>query len=769
MQNDIVCGMDVLDTTPFHLQHGGKQYYFCSQTCQQKFEKSPEHYLDDEQQHSVCHDGTCDIHHTDNVEYTCPMHPEVIEDHPGSCPTCGMALEPRMMEHTEDTTELDDMQRRFWISLVLAIPVFISAMGADMWSDTFNAILMPKTRLWIEFALATPVVWWAGWPFFVRGWHSLRTRQLNMFTLISIGVGIAWSYSTIALVMPDVFPPEFLNKAGVIPVYFEASAMITTLVLIGQVMELRARSRTNDAIRKLLKLSPKTARIVRDDGSEEDLDLAQVTPGDRIRIRPGEKVPVDGTVLEGESHVDESMITGEPIPVSKVAGDRLIGATINGNGALMMQAERVGSDTMLAQIVAMVSEAQRSRAPIQKTVDIVAGYFVPAVVLTSLLTFVAWWHWGPEPSLAYAVINAVAVLIIACPCALGLATPMSIMVGTGRGASMGVLIKNAEVLEVMQKIDTLVIDKTGTLTEGAPKVVTVKALEGFSEDRMLRAAAAIERSSEHPLAMAIVSEAKARNLPLSEAENVQAKTGKGITGIIEGDQVAIGNHKLMQELQIDGSSYDTIMQDDGMIGQTHILMAINTQPAGVIVIADPIKPTTQPAIQQLHEEGIEVIMVTGDNKNTAEAVAAKVGIDRVYADVLPNEKTEIVKQLQSEGRIVAMAGDGINDAPALAQAQVGIAMGTGTDVAIESAGVTLLKGDLLDILHAKRLSRATMANIRQNLFFAFIYNSAGVPIAAGILYPFFGVLLSPMIAAAAMSFSSVSVIANALRLRRIKL
>lgn len=766
MQKDIVCGMEVSETTPYQFDYKHTHYYFCSQGCQQKFQKAPEQFLHDES--VVCPDGSCDIADK-HIEYTCPMHPEIVQDRPGSCPKCGMALEPKRAEVTEDTSELDEMTHRFWISVALTIPVFISAMGADMWSDTFNGFIMPKTRQLLEFLLATPVVWWAGWPFFVRGWNSLRTRHLNMFTLISIGVGIAWSYSTVALFFPDIFPAQLLSENGVVAVYFESAAMITTLVLIGQVMELRARSQTSDAIRMLLTLAPKTARIVREDGKEEDIDIEQVKLGNHLRIRPGEKVPVDGIVLEGESHLDESMVTGESIPVAKRSGQKLIGATVNGNGALLMQAERVGDDTTLAQIVAMVSEAQRSRAPIQKLVDTVAGYFVPAVVGTSLVTFFVWWNFGPEPALAYAVINAVAVLIIACPCALGLATPMSIMVGTGRGATMGVLIKNAEVLEVMQKVDTLLVDKTGTLTEGKPKVVLIKPFEGFSEEEVLRIAASIEKSSEHPLAAAVVKESDERKLSLAEVEHFEAVTGKGVTGRIEERGVAFGNYKLMEDVKVDSKMFQDMAADGSTAGHTLMMLAIDGKAAGVIGVADPIKSTTAEAIQELHNEGIEVIMVTGDNKKTAEAVASQVGIKRVYADVLPEDKTNVVKRLESEGRIVAMAGDGINDAPALAQAHVGIAMGTGTDVAIESAGITLLKGDLMGIIRAKRLSKATMDNIRQNLFFAFVYNSAGVPVAAGILYPFFGVLLSPMIAAAAMSFSSVSVIANALRLRRMKL
>ncbi len=766
MQKDIVCRMEIPATTPYQCDYRHKHYYFCSEGCQEKFEKNPEQFLHDGG--DVCRDGTCSLP-AKNVEYTCPMHPEIVQDHPGSCPKCGMALEPKTVEATEDTTEYDVMRHRLQISLVLTIPIFIIAMGASMFPETFNVLIQPKIRQWLEFLLATPVVWWAGWPFFVRGWNSLRTRHLNMFTLISIGVGVAWFYSTVALLFPGLFPPALLNASGVIPVYFEAAAMITALVLVGQVMELRARSQTSQAIRLLLTLAPKTARIVREDGREEDINLEQVKPGDLLRIRPGEKVPVDGIVLEGESHLDESMVTGEPIPVAKRDGDRLIGATVNSSGALLMRAEHVGADTMLSKIVAMVSEAQRSRAPIQRLVDVVAGYFVPAVIGTALATFAAWWIWGPEPAITYAIINAVAVLIIACPCALGLATPMSIMVGTGRGATMGVLVKNAEVLEVMQRVDTLLVDKTGTLTEGKPKVVAVTPLEGFTEDEVLRIAAGMERSSEHPLATAIVKENDSRHLSPAETEDVRAVAGKGLMGTLKGRSVAIGNDKLMKHLQIDSGALHEKATSEPMAGHTVMMLAVNDKAAGVIAVADPVKATTPQAIEKLHADGIDVIMVTGDNRSTAESVGTQVGISRVYADVLPEEKTHIVKALQSEGRIVAMAGDGINDAPALAQANVGIAMGTGTDVAMESAGITLIKGDLSGIIHAKRLSQATMDNIRQNLFFAFIYNSAGVPIAAGVLYPFFGILLSPMIAAAAMSFSSVSVIANALRLNRMTL
>ncbi len=703
------------------------------------------------------------------TEYTCPMHPEVIQDHPGSCPKCGMALESRTADVIEDTTELDDMTRRFWFSAILAIPVFFSAMGAEFWPEIINSIISPVARQWGELVLATPVVWWGGWVFFQRGWQSIISRNLNMFTLIAIGVGIAWTYSLIAVIMPGIFPEAVFSEAGIVPVYFEAAAVITTLVLLGQVMELRARSQTNAAIKLLLGLAPKTARIVREDGTEEDISLEHVQPGDKLRIRPGEKVPVDGQVIEGESNVDESMVTGEPIPVVKTEGEKLIGATVNGTGSLLMRAEKVGSDTLLAQIVQMVADAQRSRAPIQKLADTVAGYFVPTVVVTAVITFIVWTLWGPEPAIAYAVINAVAVLIIACPCALGLATPMSIMVGTGKGAMIGVLIKNAEALEILEKVDTLIVDKTGTLTEGKPKLVAVMATDGFEENNILRLAASIERASEHPLAEAIVKGAEDKELILSQAENFQSITGKGVTGNVDGHQIVLGNLKLLESLNIDAGNLPEQADSRRAEGQTVMLLAIDGKAAGLIGVADPIKESTEEAIRKLHEEGIQVVMLTGDSRKTAEAVAAKLNIDQVHAEVLPEQKAEMVKKLQAEGRIVAMAGDGINDAPALAQAHVGIAMGTGTDVAMESAGVTLVKGDLRGIVRAIRLSRATMRNIRQNLFFAFIYNAAGVPIAAGILYPVFGMLLSPMIAAAAMSFSSVSVISNALRLKRVKL
>ena len=799
---DPVCGMQVSEDSEHHTEYNDQNWYFCSEHCLHKFHENPDQYLGKNTASScpACEHidrsaiYTCPMHPeieqqgpgacpkcgmalepkavpvaATKTQYTCPMHPEIVQDHPGSCPKCGMALEPMTVTVEEKNEELIDMSRRFWVSTVLALPVFILAMIADLLPGWLPEDMSMQTVQWIEFALATPVVLWGGWPFFVRGWQSVVTWNLNMFTLIGLGVSVAWIYSVIALLFPQIFPSIMQMESGRVDVYFEAAAVITALVLLGQVLELRARSRTNAAIQMLLGLAPNNARIVRADGTEEDIPLEQVQVGDTLRIRPGEKIPVDGTVIDGDSHVDESMVTGEPIPVGKTAGEKLIGATVNGTGSLLMRAEKVGADTLLSQIVNMVAEAQRSRAPIQKLADVVAGYFVPAVVLIAVISFVVWWTWGPEPRLAHAIINAVAVLIIACPCALGLATPISIMVGTGRGAMAGVLIKNAEALEIMERVDTLVVDKTGTLTEGKPKLVSVVAVDGFLEHDALRLAASLERASEHPLAEAIVRGAVERDIILLKADDFQSVTGKGVTGRVDGHAVALGNIKLLESLEIDvvdlPQQADTLRAD----GQTVMLLAIDGKAAGLVGVADPIKETTPEAISALHKEGIKVVMLTGDSRTTAEAVAAKLDIDRVQAGVLPDQKASIVKQLQAEGRVVAMAGDGINDAPALAQAQVGIAMGTGTDVAMESAGVTLVKGDLRGIVRARRLSRATMRNIRQNLFFAFIYNSAGVPVAAGVLYPFFGVLLSPIIAAAAMSFSSVSVITNALRLRHARL
>ncbi len=706
---------------------------------------------------------------TPGTKYTCPMHPEIIRDEPGDCPKCGMALEPMQVAGEEDDTELKDMTRRFWISALLALPVFISAMGSEFWPEFFSQIFEPGHRQWFELVLSTPVVLWGGWPFFVRGWASIISRHLNMFTLIGLGVAVAWSYSIIAVLVPGIFPESVRNEMGIVPVYFEAAAVITALVLLGQVMELRARSQTNAAIKMLLDLAPKKARLIKDDGTEEDIPLEHVQIGHHLRIRPGEKIPVDGKVIEGKSSVDESMVTGEPIPVSKHVDDKLIGATVNGTGSLVMEAQHVGSDTLLSQIVHMVAEAQRSRAPIQKMVDVVSGYFVPAVVIIAIITFFVWWLVGPEPQLAHAVINAVAVLIIACPCALGLATPMSIMVGTGRGALLGVLIKNAESLEVMEQIDTLVVDKTGTLTEGKPKLMSVIAASGFDEQEVLKLGASLENSSEHPLAQAIVKGAKEKGVNLSTVNEFDSITGKGVSGTVEGKKVAIGNKKLLESFDLDAGNLKEQAEMLRRDGQTAMFVVIENQVAGIISVADPVKESTPNAISELHNDHVQIVMLTGDSKTTAEAVASKLNIDQVIAEVLPEQKVEAVKKLQAEGRKVAMAGDGINDAPALAQAQVGIAMGTGTDVAMESAGVTLVKGDLRGIARARLLSRATMRNIRQNLFFAFIYNALGVPVAAGVLYPIFGLLLSPMIAALAMSFSSVSVITNALRLRKVSL
>jgi Cu+-exporting ATPase len=816
---DPVCGMEVAPDSPWRYQWKETEHHFCSEGCRDQFMAEPGRYatgatpsqLQNNGQVSGagaatlqgCHDDscalpgaewTCPMHpeivqdHPGScpkcgmalevkgvpaavtaVEYTCPMHPEIVQDHPGSCPKCGMALEPRTVVREEENEELGDMTRRFRVSSLLAAPVFLLAMIADLAPGWLPQGLSMRSIQWIEFALATPVVWWGGWPFFVRGVQSVRTWNLNMFTLIALGVSVAWAYSVAALLLPEIFPPVMRGEDGVVAVYFEAAAVITALVLLGQVLELRARSRTNAAIQLLLGLAPNSARRVNEDGSEEDVPLEQVHPGDILRIRPGEKIPVDGVVTEGSSLIDESMVTGEPLAVEKKPGDHLIGATINGNGSLLMKAEKVGADTLLSRIVNMVAEAQRSRAPIQALADRVSGYFVPAVVLIAIAAFALWMGWGPEPRLAHAVVNAVAVLIIACPCALGLATPISIMVGTGRGALEGVLIKNAEALEIMEKVDTLVVDKTGTLTEGRPKLTAVIPFGDAAEDDLLRWAASLERASEHPLAEAIVQGALERGVELQAVEDFEAITGQGVRGRVDGRVLLLGNRRLLAGSGVEARALARQAERQREQGQTVMLIAIDGEPAGLIAVADPIKASTAEAIRQLHQEGIELVMLTGDSKVTAEAVAARLGIDRVQAEVMPEQKAQAVKQLQQEGRIVAMAGDGINDAPALAQAQVGVAMGTGTDVAIESAGITLIKGDLRGIVKARRLSRATMRNIRQNLFFAFIYNSAGVPVAAGVLYPWFGILLSPIMAAAAMSFSSVSVIANALRLKRARL
>ena len=755
---DPVCGMTVKPESPHHCEYHETDYRFCSAKCLAKFQASPEAYLKKPMEEEAR------AHHAGGMIYTCPMHPEIRQTGPGSCPKCGMALEPLDMP-LDDNSELRDMTRRFWFSVALALPVFVVAMISDLFPQAFPHCLSMRALQWFEFLLATPVVIWSGAPIFRRGWASVVNRSLNMFSLIALGVGVAWSYSVFALLFPGIFPVAMHSMGGTVPVYFEASSTIMALVLLGQVMELRARSQTSAAIKLLLGLSPKAARIVRSDGKEEDIPLEDVQPGDILRVRPGEKVPVDGVVLEGSSALDESMVTGEPIPVEKSAGSRLIGATVNGTGSILMKAEKVGSETLLSQIVKMVSEAQRSRAPIQRLADVASSYFVPAVVISALITLVVWWLFGPEPRLTHAIVNAVAVLIIACPCALGLATPMSIMVGTGRGATAGVLVKNAEALEILEKVDTLVVDKTGTLTEGKPKLMLVHSANGFEESEVLRFGASLERASEHPLAAAIVKGAEDRKFDLAQVNDFKSYTGMGVSGVIEGQAVALGNPKLFEQMGIDASELSVRSEMLRTEGQTVMLLAIDGKAAGLLGVADPVKATTLEAVQALHAEGVQVIMLTGDNRRTAEAVAKKLGIDRIEAEVLPEQKAAVVKALQAEGRIVAMAGDGINDAPALAQSQVGIAMGTGTDVAMESASVTLVKGDLRGIVRAVRLSRATMRNIRQNLFFAFVYNSIGVPIAAGVLYPFFGVLLSPIIAAAAMSFSSVSVITNALRLR----
>ncbi len=794
---DPVCGMtvDPRNAAGFY-EYKGKTYFFCSIGCREKFKADPE-FLNREpatpigiqsnpKEQPVASeivsepravatgssnpaniglrpDPVATARGSDTLTYTCPMHPEIVRDGPGSCPICGMALEPRVATGEEENAELIEMKRRFWLSVALTLPLLLLAMSEFIPGDPVRSLVASRLLAWISFALASPVVLWGGWPFFVRGWQSILNRSLNMFTLIGLGIAVAYAYSVIAALAPQIFPASFRDSMGNVPVYFEAAAVITTLVLLGQVLELKARSATSAAIKALLGLAPKTARRIAEDGSEHDVPLDQVQRGDRLRVRPGERIPVDGVVTEGASTVDESMVTGEPIPVEKKAGDRVVGATVNG------KAERVGSETLLAQIVQMVAEAQRSRAPIQKLADVVSSYFVPAVILIAIVTFLVWAVAGPEPRMAFALINAVAVLIIACPCALGLATPMSIMVATGKGAQAGVLFKNAEAIEVLREINTLVIDKTGTLTEGKPKLITVMPVNELSEKELLRRAASLERGSEHPLAAAIVAGAEERGVELAKTEVFESITGKGIKGLIDGRSVGLGNRAFLEELGIDAGSLASPAEKFRADGQTVVFVTLDARVAGLLGVADPIKETTPEAIKQLHERGIKIVMLTGDSNTSAEAVASKLNIDEVFAEVLPNQKAEIVKRFQSEGRKVAMAGDGINDAPALAQADVGIAMGSGTDIAMQSAGVTLVKGDLRGIVRAIRLSRATMRNIKQNLFFAFVYNSIGVPIAAGALYPFFGILLSPMIAAAAMSFSSVSVIGNALRLRRMSL
>ena len=795
---DPVCGMEVDPADAAgRVAHAGRDYLFCSQHCVEVFTAEPEKYLHaDDSPRDAGHappaaldaQYTCPMHPevvrdgpgpcpkcgmaleptlpVARTEYTCPMHPEIVRDRPGSCPICGMALEPRTVSaEAQPNPELIDMTRRFWIATALAVPILALAMVPDLFGVQ---IVQPAFRQWAQLALATPVVVWCGWPFFVRGAASIRSGNLNMFTLISLGVGIAYLYSLVATIFPELFPAA-MRMHGVVPNYFEAAAVITALVLLGQVLELRARSQTGNAIKALLGLAPKTARIIRDNGAEEDLPIERIAPGNRLRVRPGEKIPVDGVVIEGSSSVDESMITGEPVPVEKHAGDRVIGATVNGTGALVMRAERVGADTLLAQIVRMVASAQRSRAPIQRLADLVASYFVPAVLLSSAITFVVWYLAGPSPALAYAIVNAVAVLIIACPCALGLATPMAIMVATGKGAMAGVLVRDAAALEVLEKVNTLVVDKTGTLTEGKPRLESVVALAPFDESQLLSLVAGLEIASEHPLAAAIVEGARRRGVAPQPASDFKSLTGKGVTGTVGGRVVALGTAALLQSLNIDAADLAAGAEELRRDGQTVMIAAVDGTPAGLIAVADPIKDSTLEAVRALQADGVRIVMLTGDSATTAAAVARKLGINEVRAEVLPDQKADEVKRLQAQGLVVAMAGDGINDAPALAQAQVGIAMGGGTDVAMESAGITLVKGDLRGIVKARKLSRAAMRNIRQNLFFAFFYNVLGVPIAAGALYPEFGLLLSPMIASAAMSFSSVSVIGNSLRLRRLPL
>ena len=758
---DPVCGMTVDPHTAKHrYAHDGYPYYFCSSRCREKFIADAARYLQAEARAAQpLPAGTI---------YTCPMHPEIRQPGPGSCPICGMALEPEIVSaDTQPNAELADMTRRFWIGLALTLPVFALEMGGHF--TVLQGWLGQQTSNWIQLFLATPVVLWVGWPFFERAWASLKTRNLNMFTLIAMGTGLAWVYSVIGTLWPGLFPPSMRGHGGSVAIYFEAAAVITVLVLLGQVLELKAREQTSGAIRALLDLSPKMARRIRPDGTDEDMSLDQVVVGDHLRVRPGERVPVDGEIVEGRSAIDESMVTGESMPGTKSVADKVIGGTINQSGTFIMRADKVGRDTVLSQIVQMVAAAQRSRAPIQRLADQVSAWFVPTVILVAVLAFLAWSLWGPEPRLTYGLIAAVSVLIIACPCALGLATPMSIMVGVGRGAQSGVLIKNAEALERLEKVDTLVVDKTGTLTEGKPSVVAIKTAHGADETELLRLTASLERSSEHPLAAAIVRSATERGLALAEPERFASPAGKGVTGIVDGHKLVIGNRRIMSEAGVDTTSLDASADRLRQEGATAIVVAIDGKAAGIIAIADPIKATTPPVISALKEAGIRIVMLTGDNATTAKAVAQKLGIADVEAEVLPEDKGEVVARLRAQGRVVAMAGDGVNDAPALAAADVGIAMGTGTDVAMESAGVTLLKGDLTGIVRARHLSAATMGNIRQNLFFAFIYNAAGVPVAAGVLYPFLGILLSPIIAAAAMAFSSVSVIANALRLKQVRL
>jgi Cu+-exporting ATPase len=799
---DPVCGMDVVpgEAGGESAVHAGTTYWFCSQSCREKFVADPMRYTTPPRTNAIPlgtaeQTYTCPMHPEvrqpgpgscpkcgmalepvapaptrARTQWTCPMHPQIVRDAPGSCPICGMALEPRTVSVDEGPDpELADMTRRFWIGLALTLPLLVFVMGDMLPGQPLRHLIPGRVSAWLQLVLTTPVVLWAGWPFFVRGWASVVNRSLNMFTLIALGTGMAYVYSVVGTVAPGLFPESFRAHGGEVGLYFEAAAVITVLVLLGQVLELRARSQTSSAIKALLNLAPPTARRVRPDGSEEDVPLEAVQVGYLLRVRPGERVPVDGVVVEGASAVDESMVTGEPIPVEKVPGSRVTGGTVNGTGTVVMRAERVGSETLLARIVQMVGEAQRTRAPIQRLADQVSGWFVPTVVGIAVLTFIGWSLWGPEPRLAYGLVNAVAVLIIACPCALGLATPMSIMVGTGRGALAGVLIKNAEALERMEKIDTLIVDKTGTLTEGKPRLTAVQAATGHDEMSVLRLAASLERGSEHPLAAAILAGAVERGMTVTAAEDFRSVTGKGVVGRLEGHAAVLGNLRLMQD---SGVAVDALLADADALradGQTVMFVAVDRRAAGLVAVADPIKPSTPEALAALRQSGLHIVMVTGDSRRTAEAVARKLGIEQVEAEVLPEHKSEVVRDLQAKGRRVAMAGDGVNDAPALAQADVGIAMGTGTDVAIESAGITLVKGDLRGAVRARHLSRATMRNIRENLFFAFVYNTLGVPIAAGVLYPVFGILLSPIIASAAMTFSSVSVIGNALRLRRVEL
>jgi P-type Cu+ transporter len=760
---DPVCGIKVdPGNTPHRHTQEGHDYFFCSADCLSKFVADPGKY-------SHKHAATSAPALPLGTIYTCPMHPQIRRAGPGFCPICGMALEPvGVTAEVAPNEELIGMTRRFWIGAVLAVPLVILEMGAHFPGLNLHHYLSPQISMWVQFLLATPVVLWAGWPFFVRGWASVRNRSLNMFSLIALGVGAAYGYSLAATFVPQFFP-ESLRTDGAVPVYFEAAAVITVLVLLGQVLELRARKQTGSAIRALLNLAPKTARRIRDDGNDEEIPLEQVHIGDRLRLRPGDSIPVDGVVIEGQSAIDESMVTGESMPVEKERNAKVIGGTINGTGSLVMRAEKIGSDTMLARIVQMVAEAQRSRAPIQRLADVVSAWFVPAVIVVAVLAFVAWMIWGPPPAFAYALVAAVSVVIIACPCALGLATPMSIMVGVGKGATAGVLIKNAEALERFEKVDTLVADKTGTLTEGKPRVVAVVPAEGFDEISVLTLGASLERSSEHPLAAAIVASAKQRGVETKDISEFASVTGKGVIGTIDGRKVAVGNAKHLQDIGVAGSSLEAQANELRRDGATAMFVAVDGRPAGIIAVADPIKASTPEALEKLKADGVRIVMLTGDNRTTAQAVASKLGITGIEAEVLPEQKNAVVRRLRSEGRIVAMAGDGVNDAPALAEADVGVAMGTGTDVAMQSAGVTLVKGDLAGIARARALSRSTMRNIRQNLVLAFVYNVLGIPLAAGVLYPAFGLLLSPIVAAAAMSFSSVSVIANSLRLRFVRL